>query len=344
MSRSKQLSRIMASAVAAASVIAATAIGASTANAASTVTFSAADEAALTSLALPGSPLAMPAGQTGPVARDYHGARIYSAFHPAPLPSGANNFQCRPKAGQDPVVLIPGTGTNAYSSWSALSESLTRRGYCTYTFNINGLPNSNAVSLTGDIAESARGLEAFVNLVLDRTGASKVDLVGWSQGAGPLPNYYLKFGNSQGKVDQFIGLVPSNHGTTALGLAKLVGDTSRPAGYSFNAVMSQHNAVAYPQQMVGSEFNKKLYSTPVTQPGVKYTVITTTYDRIVTPYHNAYLREPGVTNILLQNVCPTDHSGHMNFTYSPNVIQMVEKELSNRTIDNVYCQKVAFLG
>ena len=96
-----------------------------------------------------------------------------------------------------------------------MSEELIRRGYCTYTFNLNGVPHSSFISLTGDMRESAKGLGAFITMVLTRTHSDKVDLVGWSQGAGPLPNQYLKFENGASKVDHFIGLVPSNHGTTA---------------------------------------------------------------------------------------------------------------------------------
>jgi len=174
-----------------------------------------------------------------------------------------------------------------------MPEELTRRGYCTYTFNLNGVPHSSFISLTGDMRESAKGLGAFITMVLARTHTDKVDLVGWSQGAGPLPNQYLKFENGASGVDHFIGLVPSNHGTTAYGLNLFLNSTTSKLGAHFDDSMALLNGMSAPQQLQGSDFNKTLYDTPVTQPGVKYTIITSTHDHVVVPYTNAYLHEPG---------------------------------------------------
>ena len=43
-----------------------------------------------------------------------------------------------------------------------------------------------------------------------------MSLVGHSQG-GMMPRYYLKFLGGVGKVDDLVGLVPSNHGTDDTG-------------------------------------------------------------------------------------------------------------------------------
>ena len=334
-------------AVAAVSLAAIAAMSAPPAVAASTphdTAISPQDRAILTEQQMPGSPLGLPSEAAGPVQTNYWSAVRYSASHQAPLPAGANNFRCQPKAGQHPVVLIPGTATNAYSSWSKMSEELTRRGYCTYTFNLNGVPHTSAVSLTGDMRVSAKGLQAFVHMVLERTHTTKVDLVGWFQGAGPLPNQYLKFGDGAKKVDHFVGLVPSNHGTTAYGLNLFLNSTTSRLGVHFDNDMEKLNGLSAPQQLQGSAFNKALYDTPVTQPGVKYTVITSTHDHVVVPYTNAYLHEPGVKNVLLQDVCPTDQTGHGNITYDPNIPQLVDNELDPAHAHTVHCTPMPFIG
>ena len=46
-------------------------------------------------------------------------------------------------------------------------------------------------------------------------------------------------------------------------------------------------------------------------PGVRYTVLATRYDEVVTPYRGQYLSGPGVRNVLLQDLCPVDLSEHV---------------------------------
>jgi triacylglycerol esterase/lipase EstA (alpha/beta hydrolase family) len=102
-------------------------------------------------------------------------------------------------------------------------------GYCVYAFNYGATLASLEVwpfigpriDALGHIEKSAEELSSFVNNVLSKTKASKVDLVGHSQG-GMMPNYYIKDLGGATKVNELIGLAPSNHGTTLDGLTKLV--------------------------------------------------------------------------------------------------------------------------
>lgn len=64
-------------------------------------------------------------------------------------------------------------------------------------------------------------------------------------------------------------------------------------------------------QIVGSEFLKKLNSKPDTVPGVKYTVISTKYDEIATPYKSQQLSGPNVRNVVIQDLCRLDVSEHI---------------------------------
>lgn len=57
--------------------------------------------------------------------------------------------------------------------------------------NFNGLKLLPNFAYTGDIRVSAKAVSGFVDRVLTATGSKKVDLIGWSQGGGPLPNYYI---------------------------------------------------------------------------------------------------------------------------------------------------------
>ncbi len=162
---------------------------------------------------------------------------------------------------------------------------------------------------TGDIAASAAELSAFVDRVLAATGASKVDIVGHSQG-GVIPGYYLAVLGGAAKVATLVGLAPSNHGTTLWGLARLATFYPWTVGFVVGAWCP-----ACLQQIAGSAFLDHLNAGGDTVPGVEYTVIETRYDEIVTPYRSAELQGPDVTNIRLQDDCRLDHSEHLSITF-----------------------------
>jgi hypothetical protein len=50
-------------------------------------------------------------------------------------------------------------------------------------------------------------------------------------------------------------------------------------------------------------------------PGVKYTVIESRNDEVVTPYTSAFLTDVGVTNITLQDQCSLDQGEHLSMPY-----------------------------
>ena len=149
--------------------------------------------------------------------------------------------------------------------------------------------------------------------MLADTGASQVDLVGHSQG-GMMPRYYINFLGGAAKVNTFVALAPSNYGTTLDGLTTL-------AGYlgATSLINSGLNSVcaACTEQEQGSAFLANLNATP-TVPGVKYTVIETADDEVVTPYTNAFLpAAANVANITVNAQCPLDFSDHLEIAADP---------------------------
>jgi pimeloyl-ACP methyl ester carboxylesterase len=144
-------------------------------------------------------------------------------WDPTALSGGNNN--CKPSAAHPyPVVLVHATFADEGSNWVTLAPLLANAGYCVYAFNygetiLSGLLGS--IDGLNHITQSAEELNSFVNKVLSKTKASQVDLVGHSQG-GMMPNYYLKYLGGASKVNTFVGLAPSNHGTTLDGLKELI--------------------------------------------------------------------------------------------------------------------------
>ncbi|MCG7527879.1 lipase family protein [Streptomyces sp. OfavH-34-F] len=218
---------------------------------------------------------------------------------------GWNDYSCKPSAAHPrPVVLVHGTFGNSVDNWLVLAPYLVNRGYCVYSLDYGQLPGVPLFHGLGPIDKSAGQLAAFVDKVLAATGAAETDIVGHSQG-GMMPHYYLKFLGGADKVNALIGIAPDNHGTTLLGLTRLlpyfpgVGD------------LIEAGTPGLADQVAGSPFLTKLNSLPDTVPGVRYTVIATRYDEVVTPYRTQYLDGPNVRNVLLQDLCPLDLSEHV---------------------------------
>ena len=244
-------------------------------------------------------------------------------WHWTASPSGANT-ECKPTAAHPyPVILVPGTFANMYNSFGALAPDLANNGYCVYAFNYGQtLPFTMFYSM-GAIANSASQLSSEVNTVLAKTGASKVDLVGWSQG-GMMPRYYIDKLGGASKVNMLVGLAPSNYGTTLDGLASLV------AGLGLLGLATALLALtcsACVEQIQGSSFLKSLNAQP-TVSSVKYVVIETKDDEVVTPYTNAFLpAASNVQNVLLQNQCSQDGSDHLSIAYDSNALADVVNAL-----------------
>lgn len=259
-------------------------------------------------------PAANASAATLPVNYDFLAGALVTFNSPATPPPGANNFSCRPSPAHPyPVILVHGTLANMNDNWQAASPILANHGYCVFAFNYGGSSASSDVQGTGDIAASAAQLATFVNTVLAATGAAKVDLVGHSQG-GMMPRYYLNFLGGAAKVATLVALAPSNYGTTLDGLTVLGTDLDFISGV--NSLLST-TCTACVQQEEGSAFLARLNASP-TVPGVKYTVIETRGDEVVTPYRNSFLpAAPNVSNITLQNQCPLDASDHLEIASDP---------------------------
>jgi triacylglycerol lipase len=234
------------------------------------------------------------------------------SVHTAPAPTPApptvmNSTSCRPPAQHpQPVVLVH--GTFATTSWQVIGPALAARGYCVFTFNYGQAG-------TGEIAESARELATFVNRLLAHTHAKQVSIVGHSEG-GLMPRYYIRFLGGASKVRDLIGLAPSNHGTE-------------------NPLVLEGAALGCTacgeQEAIGSSFLDQLNSGDEAPGPVDYTVIQTAYDEVVLPYTSAFLTGPAsrVTNITLQDRCPSDVAGHLDIPTDPVALQWVEEALAS---------------
>ena len=224
--------------------------------------------------------------------------------------AGANDWTCRPSTSRpEPVVLVHGTFGPPALNWITMAPVLKTAGYCVFALEYGA---SLGIPGTAPVRQSATQLATFVDGVLAATGASRVDIVGHSQG-GMLPRYYVRFLGGAAKVDDLIGLAPSNHGT-ANPLAPLVGALICPACLD---------------QVAGSAFLSELNAGHEVEPGVDYTVVATRFDQLIPPASSFLLGPPNqVTNLTLQDRCPLHPTDHLFLVADPAVVSWVQHALS----------------
>jgi len=222
---------------------------------------------------------------------------------PGISPPGANDFDCVPRAGRPPVILVHGTLFEMTSTWPVLTPMLVADGFCVFALDYGRRG-------TAPVDDSADELAAFTRDVLDATGAPKVSFVGHSQG-GLLARWATK---SRGLLDwtqDIVGLAPSHHGTTA------------PAAPAVAGL----GCMACDDQVAGSAFLALANSDPEAPPAVDHTVITTIYDEVVTPPQSQALSGETVGNVVLQDQCPGDLVEHVGIVFDPVALNWVRHAL-----------------
>ena len=138
---------------------------------------------------------------------------------PTASPAGANNWSCKLSAQHPvPVVLVHGLGATMAENWSTMAPLLADNGYCVFALTYGLDPGEKYVGGLQPMEASSQQLASFVDRVLASTGASKVDLVGHSEGT-VMPQYYLKFLGGAAKVNRYVAIAPLYQGTTLHGIS-----------------------------------------------------------------------------------------------------------------------------
>ncbi|MCX6395659.1 MAG: alpha/beta fold hydrolase [Propionibacteriales bacterium] len=226
---------------------------------------------------------------------------------------GTNDWACKPgPAHPNPVVLVHGTAGNRSTNWQTYGPLLKNNGYCVFALTYGStfpLPYPDALGGFGDMRTSAVQLKEFVDRVLSATGAGEVDLVGHSQGT-LMPNYYVKYLGGAAKVDKYVSLAPVWEGT------RLASPITLAAGVFGVPAEQTPICVACAQFAPGTAFMGQIQAGGTAAPGVTYTNIMTKYDELVVPYTSG--RQPGMTNIVVQDRCNLDYSEHFEIAADKN--------------------------
>lgn len=273
---------------------------------------------------------------TGPRQSDHLAAARYLDTHVDSVPVGVNNFGCRPTADHPrPVVLVHGTDSSAYSDWAGIGPQLVDAGMCVFALNYGGAPGADTYG-TEDMRVSFAQLAAFVDDVLAATGAAKVDLVGFSQGANVSRFYVNKLGGAP-KVGTWVGLASPSYGGVMYGLV--------PVGQAIPGMMDVYAKVtstAAVQQAQGEPIMVELNAGGDTVPGVRYVTVGSRVDEMIQPFENIALHGAGAENLVLQDLCADDLTGHFHLVYDPFVQQLLLRVLDPAHAPAPVCQPVAF--
>lgn len=253
----------------------------------------------------------------GPPQPDHLAAARYLQAHPNATPWGTNDFGCRPTAAHPrPIILAHGTDATAYTDWAGVGPQLVAAGFCVFAPEYGGKAGATSYG-TEDLWASSRQFGGFVDRVLAATGAQQVDLVGFSQGATVTRYYVNKLGGAP-KVDRWVGMASPSYGGLMYGLVPLA-DAVPGLWGAYEKVTS----LATIQQAHGSAFMRDLNAGGDTVPGVQYTTIGSRVDEMIQPYTSIALTGPGARNILLQDLCPIDLTGHFHLVYDPFAQQIL---------------------
>jgi len=201
-----------------------------------------------------------------------------------------------------PVLLVPGYGGST-SALQALADRLTAEGRDATVVQVPG-------EGTGDLNASADVLGSAVDDALARSGASSVDVVGYSAG-GVIARLWAADGGAD-QARRVLTLGSPHHGTTVADLAAGFVAAECPAGCQ--------------QLTTTSELLARLNAGDETPDGPTWVSVWTTADQTVTPPESAEL--DGAVDLPVQDVCADSRVGHGQLPTDPLVQAIVLAELA----------------
>ncbi|KAJ5151290.1 uncharacterized protein N7482_010542 [Penicillium canariense] len=238
-----------------------------------------------------------------------------------------NDFSCT--SDSNPVVLLHGLGATFYEDLNYLQYWLQNQGYCTYSLTYGAYDGFPFLGGLKPISESAPEIAAYIKEVVAKTGKSKVNLVGHSEGAFQAL-YVPKFEGVSQLIDKIASIAPPTHATTFAGiyeLAYLFGNTSRAV--TSDVLQTVGCGACDDLGPDGAAITRLNDGTPIVQEGNKVTIIASRSDELVTPPTTSFIHEDGVTNRWIQDICPLDPVGHIGEAYDLNVWNLVKNVLDD---------------
>jgi len=183
-----------------------------------------------------------------------------------------------------PVILVPGYGGNT-TDLAPLVDELQREGRVTVVYRPTGQEQ-------GDLRVQARRLADLAQRTIDRTGASSVDVIGYSAG-GVIARLFVRDDGGEHLVRRVLTLGSPHHG------ADLAQTAQEAAGGC---------PTACEQLAPGSDLLNRLNAGDETPSGPRWITIRSDADAVVTPTSSAALA--GALNLRIQDFCQSSRTSH----------------------------------
>ncbi|KAI1138687.1 alpha/beta-hydrolase [Hypoxylon sp. FL0543] len=233
------------------------------------------------------------------------------------------DFKSCPKD-RNPVVFLHGLSASRNVDLNVLQWRLEDRGYCTFSQTYGAWPIVPWVGGLEPMADSAKEVADWIRKVKNETGATKVDIVGHSEGGVQALYVPLTQDGISEIVDHIVALAPAIHGAQYYGFTdfwEVGGNITRTIG---KTVMDTLGCPACDDMMTdGAVYNKfKEAAGKIVQPGNNVTIIMSKTDTLVSP-DVSRIDEAGVKNVLVQDTCPDDKVGHAGLAYDKGVWRLV---------------------
>lgn len=245
-----------------------------------------------------------------------------------------DDWRARPTADRPyPVVCVHGTGTTK-GDWMELGHDLREDGYAVFAPDFGN-------RATDTIAESASQIGAYIDTVLQVTGAEQVILIGHSQG-GTLCRYWMRLLGGAPKVRHLVSLAVPNHGTTLGGIVSPLVRTSMAENIMNSLVSSWFGDSGF-EQVAGHATIAAINEGGDLDPGVTYTCIATRGDTVIQPPETCFLypdkaeladgtvdelETDRVHNIWVQDLHPRAVILHADLPQDERVRRIIRNELA----------------
>ena len=292
----------------------------------------------------PRRPLSRRGGSTSPgrwTPPSARSSRTRIPPRPAPTASAASPPAPTPSPSSSSTACSPTRRSTGGRSLPILKN----RGFCVFSLTYGTKEDvKGGTYQPGGITtmqSSARELKAFVERVLRRTGAEKVDIVGHSEGS-LMPSWYVRFLGGGQVVDDYVGMTTLWEGTNPAGLATL-NDIAAALGLNPALQATIDSFCSSCRQFLqGSRFFKRLHARGTTSRRVEYTSIVTKNDELVMPYTSGLLpKAPNVTNVVLQRYCQLDQAEHLSVFADPVTAGFIWRALDPKRATKPPCVPVA---
>lgn len=250
-----------------------------------------------------------------------------------------NNFDCIDSKGRNPVVLFHGLSASREVDLNLLHKSLVSEGWCVFSKTYGSpIPLENPpIGGLRNMTVSSHEIADFILQVSRQTKHDKVDIVGHSEGGVMVLYVPMTRSDVAAVVDHAVALGPAVHGAHYFGAADFFQSLPSPFPYLINKAVGKLCEACVDMEFRDGVITQAFAAAKKIVPSnIKASIIMSNYDTLVNPA-TSKVNEVNVKNIIIQDSCPDDHSGHANLAWSKTVWGLIKNELQETPNAPIAC-------